>query len=51
MASVFWMKISTLLVADMLKNVCDQVQVMTGSLQHWYTVPCSVLPKLSCSWQ
>jgi len=34
MASVFWVKMGILLVADMLKNVCDQVQVMTSSLQH-----------------
>jgi hypothetical protein len=51
MASVFWVKVGILLVADMLKKVSDQVQVMTSSLQQWYTAPHSVLQKLSCSWQ
>jgi hypothetical protein len=46
-ASVFWVKVGILFVADMLKNVCDQVQVVTIGLQHWYTLPSSVLPELS----
>lgn len=49
MASVFWVKVGVLLVADMLKNVCGQVQVVTSGLQQWYTVPSTVLTEMSCN--